>query len=86
MLDDLDWAAADLQHATDLMRQSEERGVSINEVWSSGEFTWHMRTWQDKVPVGRGETMGGLWNVSLTAESSTSRWSFSWTGDGWFAT
>jgi hypothetical protein len=83
MLDDLAWAAADLEHATTLYEQGKASESAIDESWPSGNVAWHIRSWQDQVPVGRGETVGGLWDVSLTARSASERWTFSRSDDGW---
>lgn len=89
MLDELDWAAADLEHAKTLMQRSANTGKPIDEAWESKGNRWHISTWQgNPTPtVGDPESVTqGLWNVSLTANGPDSYWSFAWTGDSWVAT
>jgi hypothetical protein len=89
MLDELGWAKADLEHAKTLYEQVMASGQPRNETWQSQGYRWHFGAWQD---MRRTPTLGspaavtpGLWNASLAATSPTASWSFSWSGDGWFA-
>ena len=85
----MEWATGDLEHAKTLYQECAASGVEVNETWESNEFTWRMRTWQDEVSTptmgGVRSSVKGLWNVSLAASGPSAHYTFSWTGDGWFA-
>ncbi len=83
VLDDLDWAAADLERARSLMERTGDE--SIDQTWRSGSFRWHLRRRPYRIPDGtsHGPIVPGRWEVSLTAGSRNGVWSFSWTGGGW---
>jgi hypothetical protein len=85
VLDDLDWAAADFECATMLMKQAMAADEPIDQAWRSGAFRWQIRRWPYRIPDGtsRGPIVPGRWDASLAAGSRNASWSFSWTGDGW---
>jgi hypothetical protein len=85
MLDDLEWAAADLDRAKGLYERGTESGTSLDETWENAGYLWHIRSWRDVTPTVHG-AIPGLWNVSLSAHGPQSVWTFAWSGDGWFAT
>jgi hypothetical protein len=85
MLDDLDWATADFERATTLMKHVTAADEPIDKKWRSGGFGWHLHRWAYRLPDGtsRGPIVPGRWDASLTAHSRNAAWSFSWTGEGW---
>lgn len=89
MLDDLDWAAADLDRAKTLYEECMGSGVEVDESWASDDFFWRMRTWRDVVSTAKfgdpDAVVVGNWNVSLRASGPNSEWPFIWTGDGFAA-
>jgi hypothetical protein len=56
MLDDMEWATADLEHAKTLYEQCQASGVPVSETWESNGFVWRMRTWQEEIST---RAMGG---------------------------